>query len=39
MTEVIQQITSEIDTEKPVETIEVEFDEETGKLTEFHRDA
>lgn len=38
MTEVIEQITQEIDTGKEPEQIEAEFDSETGKLTEFHRE-
>lgn len=38
MTEVIEQITSEIDTGLTPEVLDVEFDEETGRLTEFHRD-
>ncbi len=41
MTETIQEIKQEIDTGKEAcvaEQIEAEFDAETGKLTEFHRD-
>lgn len=38
MTETIQDISQEIDTGKEPEQIEAEFDAETGKLTEFHRD-
>jgi hypothetical protein len=38
MTEVIEQITAEIDNSITPETLEVEFDEETGRLTEFHRE-
>lgn len=38
MTEVIEQIHGEIDTGTQPENIEVEFDEESGRLTEFHRD-
>ena len=38
MTETIQEISQEIDNGKIPEQIEVQFDPETGKLTEFHRD-
>ncbi|KKQ90576.1 MAG: hypothetical protein UT15_C0009G0007 [Berkelbacteria bacterium GW2011_GWA1_39_10] len=38
MTETIQEISREIDTGKEPEQIDVQFDPETGKLTEFHRD-
>ncbi len=38
MTEVIGEINAEIDHSLDPEQIEVEFDEETGRLTEFHRE-
>ncbi len=38
MTEVIEQIEQEIDNSMEPEQIQVEFDSETGKLVEFHRD-
>jgi len=38
MTETIQEISQEIDTGKEPEQIEVQVDQETGKLVEFHRD-
>lgn len=38
MTETIQEISQEIDTGKEPEQIEVQIDQKTGKLVEFHRD-
>ncbi|MGA2666660.1 MAG: hypothetical protein ABSE91_01040 [Patescibacteria group bacterium] len=38
MTETIQDINQEIDNSETPEQIQAEFDPETGKLTEFHRD-
>ena len=38
MTEVIGEIGAEIDNSPEPEQIEVSFDEETGRLTEFHRE-
>jgi hypothetical protein len=37
MTETIKEISQEIDISKIPEQIEVEIDERTGKLVEFHR--
>lgn len=38
MTETINEIAQEIDTGVIPEQIEVEIDEDTGKLVEFHRE-
>ena len=38
MTETISEITHEIDNSPEPEQIEASFDEETGKLVEFHRE-
>ncbi len=37
MTETINEISQEIDTSRIPEQIEVQIDEQTGKLVEFHR--
>ena len=38
MTETIKEITQEIDTSPIPECIQVDYDAQTGKLVEFHRE-
>lgn len=38
MTETINEITQEIDNSPEPEQIQAEFDEDTGKIVEFHRE-